>query len=286
MVTVYCRELFGRCDGVTGRTDGRRSRAHGAGRLRRRLLPRGAGDPRAGAARRGAAERPRRGVHLRPPRAAPRASGCRSRTGTAAIPRSTTSRSTRRCSGSACPAPGSTALSFLLAQDPDVRYLRSWESARAVPAAVDGARATIRGSRRSSARSASARRHHVPTDVHGPMECLDLMALDFKSQIFQAFAQIPSYSDWLLDDADFTSTYGYERRVLKLLQWGEPPRPWRLKSPAHVLSLDHLDRCLPRRPVRDDPSRPDRRDALGRRRVRRHRRAGSATISTARTSAS
>ena len=29
------------------------------------------------------------------------------------------------------------------------------------------------------------------------MECLELMALDFKSHIFQAFAQIPSYSTWL-----------------------------------------------------------------------------------------
>ena len=77
------------------------------------------------------------------------------------------------------------------------------------------------------------------------MECLDLMALDFKSQMFQAFAQIPSYSEWLLERADFTSTYRYERRVLKLLQWGEPTRPWRLKSPAHVLSLDYLDRVFP-----------------------------------------
>ena len=65
---------------------------------------------------------------------------------------------------------------------------------------------------------------HVPTDVNGPMECLDLMALDFKTHIYQAFAQIPSYSAWLLD-ADLTSTYLYERRVLKLLQWGEPAQP-------------------------------------------------------------
>ena len=80
----------------------------------------------------------------------------------------------------------------------------------------------------------------VPTEVDGPMECLELMALDFRSQLFQAFAVIPSYSAWLLD-ADHTSTYAYERRVLKLLQWGEPARPWRLKSPAHVLWLDDLD---------------------------------------------
>jgi hypothetical protein len=88
-------------------------------------------------------------------------------------------------------------------------------------------------------------RHHVPNDIHGPMECLDLMALDFTSQMFQAFAQIPTYSDWLLERADFTSTYRYERRVLKLLQWGGPARPWRLKSPAHVISLDYLDRVFP-----------------------------------------
>ena len=62
-------------------------------------------------------------------------------------------------------------------------------------------------------------KQHVPADVHGPMECLEIMSLDFKSQIFQAFAQIPSYSEWFVD-ADLTSTYLYERRVLKLLQWG------------------------------------------------------------------
>ncbi len=87
-------------------------------------------------------------------------------------------------------------------------------------------------------------RAHVPTDADGPMECLDLMALDFKTHIYQAFAQVPSYSAWLLD-ADLTSTYRYERRVLKLLQWGEAPRPWRLKSPAHILFLDHLDAAFP-----------------------------------------
>ena len=29
---------------------------------------------------------------------------------------------------------------------------------------------------------------HVPTDVNGPMECLDLMALDFRTHIYLAFA--------------------------------------------------------------------------------------------------
>jgi hypothetical protein len=145
--------------------------------------------------------------------------------------------------GMGLPRTGSTALSFLLAQDPNVRYLRSWEAAQPCPPPStvlgDDPRIPV-GEQKVVAGS----RHHVPQDAHGPMECLDLMALDFKSQIFQAYAQIPSYSSWLVDRADFTSTYRYERRVLKLLAWGEPVRPWRLKSPAHVLSLDYLDRVF------------------------------------------
>lgn len=146
--------------------------------------------------------------------------------------------------GLGLPRTGSTALSFLLAQDPDVRYLRSWESARPCPppSTVRGDDPRIPADQRPVMVGS---RHHVPTDVRGPMECLDLMALDFKSQIFQAYAQIPTYSQWLCDAADFTSTYRYELRVLKLLQWGEPTRPWRLKSPAHVLSLEFLDRVFP-----------------------------------------
>jgi hypothetical protein len=146
--------------------------------------------------------------------------------------------------GMGLPRTGSTALSFLLAQDPNVRYLRSWEAAQPCPppSTVQGDDPRIPAGEQ---KAVAGSRHHVPQDPHGPMECLDLMALDFTSQIFQAYAQIPSYSAWLVDQADFASTYRYERRVLKLLQWGEPVRPWRLKSPAHVLSLDYLDRVFP-----------------------------------------
>jgi hypothetical protein len=145
--------------------------------------------------------------------------------------------------GLGLPRTGSTVLSFLLAQDPGIRYLRSWESAQPCPppSTVRGEDPRIPPDMRPLL---VGTRHHVPNDIRGPMECLDLMALDFTSQIFQAYAQIPSYSQWLLERADFTSTYVYERRVLKLLQWGEPTRPWRLKSPAHVISLDALDRVF------------------------------------------
>ena len=144
--------------------------------------------------------------------------------------------------GLGLPRTGSTALSFLLAQDPNIRYLRQWESSQPCPppSTVVGPDPRIQQAMGEKAGT----RDHVPSDANGPMECLDLMALDFKSPIYDAFAQIPSYSAWLLE-ADLTSTYLYERRVLKLLQWGEPARPWRLKSPVHIRSLDYLDCAFP-----------------------------------------
>jgi hypothetical protein len=88
-------------------------------------------------------------------------------------------------------------------------------------------------------------RYHVPADTHGPMECHELMALDFKSHLFQSFAQVPTYSAWLVEEADLEVTLRYQRRVMKLLQWGEPSKPWRLKCPSHVLWLDALDTAFP-----------------------------------------
>jgi hypothetical protein len=124
-----------------------------------------------------------------------------------------------------------------------VRYLRRWESSQPCPPP-----STVRG---SDPRIPTGKgemvgsRYHVPVDVHGPMECHDLMALDFKSHLFLSFAQIPTYATWLVESADLTSTYQYQRRVMKLLQWGEPARPWRLKAPSHVPFLCHLDKAFP-----------------------------------------
>jgi hypothetical protein len=145
--------------------------------------------------------------------------------------------------GLGLPRTGSTALSMLLAQDPGIRYLRRWESSQPCPppSTVDGPDPRIPADEHNKVGT----RAHVPTGTHAPMECLELMALDFKSHIYQAFAQIPSYSAWLVEKADLTSTYAYQRRAMKLLCWGEPSRPWRLKSPSHVLFLDDLDHIFP-----------------------------------------
>jgi hypothetical protein len=146
--------------------------------------------------------------------------------------------------GLSLPRTGSTVLSFLLARDPEIRYLRGWESSQPCPppSTVEGPDPRIPHSAGDSEHIGT--KEHVPFDVNGPMECLDLMALDFKTQMYHAFARIPTYAAWVTE-ADLTSTYLYERRVLKLLQWGQPTKPWRLKTPAHMLWIDSLFRAFP-----------------------------------------
>ena len=113
-----------------------------------------------------------------------------SRTGTGGTQRSTTTPIRAPVIGLGLPRTGSTALSMLLAQDPAVRYLRRWESSQPCPppSTVQGVDPRIPPDKGEMLGT----RYHVPADTHGPMECHELMALDFKSHIFQSFAQIPA----------------------------------------------------------------------------------------------
>ncbi|MBL7494959.1 sulfotransferase [Frankia sp. CNm7] len=145
------------------------------------------------------------------------------------------------------PRTGSTALAGLLAEDPDIRYLRRWEAAELVPppASVKESpdprllRQIEIQSRRSELDKAL-----VPSFPNGPQECHELMLLDFKAHYFECFAHVPSYAQWLLE-ADLTETFQYMRRALKYLQWGQPAKPWRLKNPNHLGHLVDLDKAFP-----------------------------------------
>lgn len=143
--------------------------------------------------------------------------------------------------GLSLPRTGSTALSFLLARDPNARSLQRDEAA----APADCIGQSTGHSFNQSIEALAGWKPHTPSGDQAPAECQDLMALDFKSQMFQALAQIPSYSEWLHQDADLTTTYGYERRALKLLQWRQPHRPWRLKCPTHLIFLPQLHHVFP-----------------------------------------
>jgi len=152
--------------------------------------------------------------------------------------------------GIGLPRTGSTALSFLLACDPARRSLRTWEASKPCPPPET---ATEHTDPRIAAAQVGIDMTNemfpgfvgmLPTAAAGPQECILLMALDFRSQIFEAMARIPSYSAWILQ-CDMEPAYRYHRRVLRLLQWRCPPDRWWLKTPAHMHSIDALDRVYP-----------------------------------------
>jgi hypothetical protein len=84
--------------------------------------------------------------------------------------------------------------------------------------------------------------HHE--DAEGPTECITLLGQDFKSLTWEAMANVPDYSAWLLD-ADYRSAYEYHRTVLQVLQSGGRRGAWTLKSPNHAIALDALTSVYP-----------------------------------------
>ena len=147
--------------------------------------------------------------------------------------------------GLGLPRTGSTALSFLLAQDPRARSLLAWEAGAPTPPPDP---ATYDTDPRIAATAvqmslidemAPKFKSMLPTSPTGPTECLQLLALDFRSLMFGALGDNRHYESWLAS-CDMASAYEYHQRVLKLLQWRFPARPWRLKAPPHMDSLPAL----------------------------------------------
>ena len=145
---------------------------------------------------------------------------------------------------------GTTFLSELLDQDPRNRALLRWEANDSAPPPspatyrtgprVDAAR--LSGELLEELNPGMRAIHHE--DAAGPTECIAVMSQDFKSLSWEAIANVPSYSRWLLD-VDQHSAYEYHRSVLQVLQSGGVRGRWTLKSPHHAIALDALTDVYP-----------------------------------------
>jgi sulfotransferase family protein len=136
------------------------------------------------------------------------------------------------------PRTGTTATVAMLALDERFRFLRAWEGADPLPPPI--AEQEDRDPRAIAARVA-ANRYTKPSmhlhDPDGPEEDLVFIAgLDMHA--YHGLLPMPDeFLDWWID-ADFTSTYAYHARVLKLLQSQRPPHLWLLKAPPHLFKLE------------------------------------------------
>jgi hypothetical protein len=148
------------------------------------------------------------------------------------------------------PRTGTTALSQLVAADPQFRSLRVWESGSPVPPpekATEHSDPRIAATERNldlmnEAFPLMQTMHH--TEATTATECQDLMGMSFRTAHFDGFARVPSYMAWVID-ADMQETYWYHRRVLRLLQWHCGPTLWHLKTPVHMFALDALVEAYP-----------------------------------------
>ncbi len=148
------------------------------------------------------------------------------------------------------PRTGTTALSQLVACDPQIRSLRLWESQDPVPPPVKGLNeadprvASTQAGLDLLYQTFPKMRSLYFQTATGATECQDLLGMSFRTLHFDGMASVPSYTSWALH-CDMEPAYRFHRRVLQLLQWRCPPRLWHLKTPVHVFALDALDEVYP-----------------------------------------
>jgi hypothetical protein len=140
------------------------------------------------------------------------------------------------------PRTGTTALSHLLAADPDTRSLQMWESQAPTPPPERATYTTDPRIAAAEARNAPLQsdpdfRRMYDATATSPTENIDLLGQHFRTQHFEGMAHVPSYVRWWLG-CDMVPAYRHHERVLKLLQWRCPPTRWHLKSPPDLCCLD------------------------------------------------
>jgi hypothetical protein len=152
------------------------------------------------------------------------------------------------------PRTGTTALHFLLGQDPDRQVLEYWLAAAPGPRPPRERwetdprfRAAARGLGITYWLDPGLRAIHDLT-AEGPDECRHLFLQSFLDHTFDANATIPSYTKYF-EAQDMRPAYERHRDLLRWIGSSSPGRQWVLKYPAHMRNLATLldvypDACI------------------------------------------
>lgn len=146
---------------------------------------------------------------------------------------------------------GTTMLHRLLASDPNLRALRSWEAiapaapARGLPFEVNPRLLQAKASERALLYMAPEFFAIHPVEADAPEEDVLLLDHAFLSTVPEATLHVPTYARWL-ETQDNTPAYRYLETLLKLLSRQEPGGGrWLLKTPHHLEYLDVLRKVFP-----------------------------------------
>jgi hypothetical protein len=148
------------------------------------------------------------------------------------------------------PRTGTTLTINLLHADPARRSFLRWEAYDPVPPPHPH---ELQAGPRYEAMQVKTRMalEHMPhiaaihyEEADSPTECQFLMTPSFCAQVYEAQADIPSYRNWFLHEADYRPAFRFHKRWLQLLQAHASGR-WTLKNPWHPLFLDALTEVYP-----------------------------------------
>lgn len=143
------------------------------------------------------------------------------------------------------PRTGSTLLQRLMARDPQVRSLATWEMMFPSPPPEQ---ATYASDPRIAATAWRLKlllwaapdfvaAHELA--VGEPEECVGLLQTSLVTNAFELMTELRGYRDWYRQQ-DPRLAYRYYRRQLQHLQWRMPRDHWVLKCPVHLFGLDAL----------------------------------------------
>ena len=149
------------------------------------------------------------------------------------------------------PRSGTTYFQYLFDLDPRFRQIRTWEAL--TPNPPFGGDPLAAQQRKAS--WAARRKELHPTipgfealhlhDEDGSEECHAFMEQSLGAAGLNNLYRVPSYFDYLLQDADLEASYRVHKRQLQLLQWGTERKPWSLKYPNHLLAIAEIASVYP-----------------------------------------
>lgn len=149
---------------------------------------------------------------------------------------------------------GSTALHYLMGQDPDLQALPHWLAENPIPRPPRDQWETHPNFQRTQRRlrklyeddPARASMHYMTAEL--PEECGHLIAQNFTDDRYIVSCTLPSYVDWY-EGTEHPETYVRHRALVQLIGSSQPDRRWLLKYPVHLRQLPALlavypDACI------------------------------------------
>jgi len=149
---------------------------------------------------------------------------------------------------------GTTLLHRLIARDPSIRSLASWEAIN--PAPPNESRRTGKDPRVAQAAAAAKGLKYMspgffaihPAEPDAPEEEVILLEQSFLTTTPEAMMNVPTYSKWL-ESQNHVPAYRALRRMMQYLQWQRPgigkDVRWVLKTPHHQEYFDPLLEVFP-----------------------------------------